>query len=234
MVRPRSPCCRAPRDLGYPIAPTYGLTEAASQVATRPPDAERSDEADLAAGLQPLPGVEIRLVDERGCLVECGVEGEIQVRGPIVMRGYLDDPEASARAIREGWLATGDLGRLDARGRLRVLDRRTDLIVSGGENVYPAEIESCLLEHPAVGEACVVGVADERFGARPVAYVVLRAGESLDRADLAAFCRGKLAGFKVPIDFIERANLPRTASGKLLRRELAIRPAERPARDPLR
>jgi O-succinylbenzoic acid--CoA ligase len=115
-----------------------------------------------------------------------------------------------------------------------VLDRRTDLIVSGGENVYPAEIESRLAEHPAVDEACVVGLADELFGARPIAFVVARAGRPVDPAELASFCRETLAGYKVPIDFIERTSLPRTASGKLLRRALTIEPGARPGADPLR
>lgn len=214
--------------LGYPIAPTYGLTEATSQVATRPPDIRPAESSDLASGLQPLPGVEIRIVDEQGSSVAMDIEGEIQVRGPIVMHGYLDDPEATRRALREGWLATGDIGRLDAHGHLRVLDRRTDLIVSGGENVYPAEIESRLAEHPGIEEACVVGVDDEVFGTRPIAFVVARTGTRLDGAELDAFCREKLAGYKIPVDFIERERLPRTASGKLLRRALAITKAARP------
>lgn len=208
---------------GYPIAPTYGLTEAASQVATRPPGAS---EAPQAGGLVPLPGVELRIADADGRSVEAGLEGEIQLRGPIVMRGYLGDPEATARVLRGGWLATGDVGRLDAAGRLRVLDRRSDLILSGGENVYPAEIESLLAEHPDVVEAGVVGVADARFGARPLAFVVWRPGAARDAGELAAWCRTRLAGYKRPVDFIASETLPRNASGKLLRRELARRVPE--------
>ncbi|MEZ4278379.1 MAG: o-succinylbenzoate--CoA ligase [Myxococcota bacterium] len=199
--------------LGYPIAPTYGLTEAASQVATRPPRAQ--------GGLVALPGVEVRIVDGADQPVPVGREGEIQLRGPIVMRGYLGDPEATARALRGGWLATGDVGRLDAAGGLRILDRRSDLILSGGENVYPAEIESVLAEHPDIVEAGVVGVADARFGARPFAFVVWRAGAARDEARLAAWCRTRLAGYKVPIAFRAVEALPRNASGKLLRRMLA-------------
>ena len=208
------------RALGFPIALTYGLTEAASQVATRPPEIAVDDEADLAAGLRPLPGVEIRIVDERGDLLAAETAGEIEVRGPTLMQGYLDDPEATARAIRAGWLATGDIGRLDAEGGLRVLDRRSDLIVSGGENVYPAELESVLVEHPDVAEAGVVGRQDAIFGERPVAYVVAVAGRRLEPARVLAFCRERLAKYKVPVELIEIQDLPRTASGKLLRREL--------------
>mgnify|MGYP000331646318 CR=1 FL=1 len=202
---------------GYPIAPTYGLTEAASQVATRPPD----DGSAFAGGLVVLPGVEVRIVDEADRPVASGVEGEIQLRGPIVMRGYLGDPEATAQALRGGWLATGDIGRLDGAGRLRVFDRRSDLILSGGENVYPAEIESVLVEHPNVLEAGIVGVPDARFGARPLAFVVWRGGALRDAEGLVAWCRLRLAGYKMPVDFVALEALPRNASGKLLRRELA-------------
>jgi O-succinylbenzoic acid--CoA ligase len=208
------------RALGFPVAPTYGLTEAASQVATRPPQIAIDDEADLAAGLRALPGVEIRIVDQRGKPVAGGIVGEIEVRGLTLMQGYLDDPEATAGAIRAGWLATGDLGRLDARGGLRVLDRRSDLIVSGGENVYPAELESVLVEHPDVAEAGVVGQPDAIYGERPRAYVVVVAGRQLEPDRVLAFCRERLAKYKLPVALIEIQKLPRTASGKLLRREL--------------
>jgi O-succinylbenzoic acid--CoA ligase len=136
------------------------------------------------------------------------------------MQGYLEDPEATASAIRAGWLATGDLGRLDAHGGLRVLDRRCDLIVSGGENVYPAELESVLIEHPDVAEAGVVGQQDPIYGERPLAYFVAAAGRRPQPDRVLAFCRERLAKYKVPVELIEIQKLPRTASGKLLRREL--------------
>jgi O-succinylbenzoic acid--CoA ligase len=220
--------------LGYPVAPTYGLTEAASQVATRPPrpgvralTEEETAAADPAARLQPLPGVELRIVDARGRPCAVGEEGEIRVRGPIVMAGYLDDPAATERALDAGWLATGDIGRLAEDGTLRVLDRRADLIVSGGENVYPAEIESLLESHPDVAEAGVVGVPDERFGARPVALVVPRANAPVACEALEALCRAKLAGYKQPRAILAVDSLPRTATGKLRRRDLAALYASR-------
>jgi O-succinylbenzoic acid--CoA ligase len=230
--------------LGYPIAPTYGLTEAASQVATRPPrrysrasrdtheshDSHashergvRRDGEDLAAGLEVLPGVEIRIVDADRDRVAAGVAGEIQVRGPIVMCGYLEDPKATREALRDGWLSTGDVGRLDDEGRLRVLDRRADLIVSGGENIYPAEVESILVESEDVLEAGVYGIPDSEFGARPAADLVLREGAVFDSDALSAFCAHRMARYKCPVEFKRVEELPRTATGKLLRRVLRDR-----------
>jgi O-succinylbenzoic acid--CoA ligase len=211
------------RRLGYPVAPTYGLTEAASQVATRPPDVAIEDGADLSGGLRPLPGTQIRIAssgEEGAGAGEGGAVGEIEVRGPTVMQGYLDDPESTERVLHDGWLATGDLGRLDPDGGLRVLDRRSDLIVSGGENIYPAEIESVLLEHPDVAEAGVVGFADDAYGERPHGFLVAARGEPLDLDGVLDFCRERLARYKIPIGLVVVDALPRTASGKLLRREL--------------
>jgi O-succinylbenzoic acid--CoA ligase len=206
--------------LGYPVAPTYGLTEAASQVATRPPTIAVGDDEELAGGLVPLPGTELRI--SGSTLPEDGATstGEIEVRGPTVMQGYLGDPEATARVLRGGWLATGDIGRLDSAGALRVLDRRSDLIVSGGENVYPAEIESVLMDHSDVDDVGVAALADEVYGQRPCAYVVMRSGRPIDIESLEAFCSARLAKYKIPVEWVELEALPRTASGKLIRREL--------------
>lgn len=202
--------------LGYPVCPTYGLTEATSQVATTTPPAPSAREP---GPMLPLHGTELRIaVDGRDAAV--GEEGEILVRGPTVMRGYLGDPAATARALQSGWLHTGDVGRLDADGGLRVLDRRDDLVVSGGENVYPAEVEGVLLEHPDVIEAGVTGEPDDDLGARVVAWVVLRDGVPPDAAILAEHCSSRLAGFKRPRQFRFVRSLPRNAAGKLLRRRL--------------
>ncbi len=217
------PLLERARACGWPIAPTYGLTEACSQVATR-----RLDDRDspLDAGLAPLAGTELQIRGEDAGVLPAGEPGEILVRGPTLMRGYRGRPEESAAALRGGWLHTGDIGALDERGRLRVLDRRSDLILSGGENIYPAEIESVLLAHPALREAGVAGVPDARFGQRPCAFVVLRPeAEALDRSalvrELGAHCRSRLAGFKQPVAYHFADALPRNASGKLLRRELS-------------
>jgi O-succinylbenzoic acid--CoA ligase len=204
------------RDLHFPVSPTYGLTEACSQVATRRPG---DREGPLDAGLEPLPGTALRIVREDDSDAATGEPGEILVRSATLMRGYLGRPEESAHALRGGWLHTGDVGVLDARGRLRVLDRRSDLLVSGGENVYPAEVEAALLEHPAVREAGVAGVPDPEYGRRPAAWLVVE-GEPPAPEALRAFCRERLAAYKVPVRFAFVQALPRSASGKLLRREL--------------
>ena len=204
-------------DRGFPLAPSYGLTEATSQVATQTPE-ETARRREVAA--RPLPGVALRIVDDAGALCPPDVAGEIVVRTPARMAGYLNLPEASARALRDGWLHTGDVGLLTPDGRLRVLDRRSDLVVSGGENVYPAEVEAALLAHPDVAEAAVVGAPDPDLGQRVVAAVVLRAGAERDPEALRRFCRTRLAGFKVPRAVRFLAALPRTGSGKVLRRAI--------------
>jgi O-succinylbenzoic acid--CoA ligase len=199
---------------GWPVVPTYGLSEAGSGVTALP-----TPEAALhpASAGRPLPGVEVRIgdADDEGV-------GEIQVASPALFSGYLGDPAATAAAFTDDhWLRTGDLGRLDAEGRLSVVDRRTDRIVRGGENVSPSEVEAALLEHPAIAEAAVVARRDAQFGHVPVAALVLRHG-AVDPADdeLTRFCRDRLAAFKVPAEFIRVDALPRTPSGKIRRAEV--------------
>lgn len=202
--------------LGYPVFRTYGLTEATSQVATARP---RGAATAAPPPMLPLQGTELRVVTG-GREAAIGEPGEILVRGPTVMTGYLGNPEATARAIRDGWLHTGDVGLLDAEGGLHVLDRRDDLIVSGGENVYPAEVEAVLLEHPSVAEAGVAGLPDADLGARVVAWIMTRDGVVADAAALSAHCGNRLAGYKRPREFRFVDSLPRTAAGKLQRRLL--------------
>jgi O-succinylbenzoic acid--CoA ligase len=201
---------------GYPVCPTYGLTESCSQVATAAPPPVG---AARALPMLPLRGSELR-IDVDGRDAPPGTPGEIVVRGPTVMRGYLRDPLSTARALREGWLYTGDIGCLDAEGGLRVFDRRDDLIVSGGENVYPAEIEAVLLEHQSVDDVGVAGVPDADLGARVVAWVVAAPGTAPDVAALQHHCRSRLAGFKQPREFRYVDALPRNAAGKLQRSRL--------------
>ena len=191
--------------LGAPVVQTYGLTETASQVVTlAPEDARRK----VGSAGKPLLGTRLRIT----------ADGEICVLGPSVSPGYLH------HAPRDGWLQTGDLGYLDEEGYLYVLDRRDDLIVSGGENVYPAEVESALLSHPSVTQAGVFSLPDPDWGRVPAAAVVLAPGANVSAEDLRAFCRTRLAAYKVPREIVFRADLPRTASGKLLRRALSLHP----------
>ncbi len=192
---------------GWPIAITYGLTEAASQVCTLRPEEVSSKRGSSG---KPLFFTDVRIDGPPDG------PGEILVRGPTVSPGYLNQPAP----IDGGWLHTGDIGYLDPEGYLYVLDRRDDLIVSGGENVYPAEVEETLRSHEAVADAAVVGLPDREWGQRVVASVVLRRGASLAAGELQLFCRQRLAGYKVPKDVRFVESLPRTASGKLLRRQV--------------
>lgn len=201
------------RELGYPVVPSYGLSETASGVAALPADAAVERCATVGP---PLPGVELWIeADGRPALP--GEAGEIVVRGPMVFGGYADLPDDTARVLRDGWLHTGDFGAIDVTGDLTIIDRREDLIVSGGENIYPSEVEAVLLGHPFVAEAAVVGRADLRWGRVPVAAIVLRPGADVSDRTLAAHCRRRLAGFKVPVAFRRLAGLPRAPSGELLR-----------------
>ena len=211
------PVLRRCARLGVPVVQTYGLTETASQVATlAPEDALRK----LGSAGKPLFGAELRIETPDGRVLPPASEGEIVVRGPTVTPGYLNSPEASAQALRGGWLHTGDIGYLDAEGYLYVLDRRDDLIVSGGENVYPAEIEAVLQSHPDVAEAGIFGVPDERWGQTPIAAVVLRPGATATPETLLTYCRERLAAYRTPSRIEFRADLPRNAAGKLMRGRL--------------
>jgi O-succinylbenzoic acid--CoA ligase len=200
------PVSPAPLEACPQALATYGLTESCAMATLVRPGAPAAQRR--TAG-QALPGVELRIAED----------GVIELRGPTVMRGYLDDPEATAAALRDGWLRTGDLGELGSDGCLRVLSRRDDLIVSGGENVYPAEIEHALREHPDVADTVVVGVADETWGEVPLAIVELRRPGA---PDLRAFLEPRLARYKLPrVEFVD--SIPRLASGKPDRAELRNR-----------
>lgn len=166
----------------------------------------------------PIPGVELRLVDEAGQVVEGHDRpGELWVRGDNVMKGYYRDPEATAEALREGWLRTGDVAARDGDGAYRILERKKDLILRGGYNVYPREVEAVLHAHPAVAEAAVVGVPDERYGEEVVAFVTLADGGAVTEAELAAHCRERLAHYKYPRRVVVVEELPHTPTGKVLK-----------------
>ncbi len=202
---------------GVPVAQTYGLTEACSQVATLDPaDALRK----LGSAGKPLMPTELRIVGVGGTATAPGEAGEIVVRGPTVSPGYFVGPGKIEPLLRDGWLRTGDLGYLDDEGYLYVLDRRDDLIISGGENVYPAEVEAALQAHPDVAEAGVVGLPDPRWGQTVVATIVPRPGSALTSDDIAAHCEGRLAPYKRPKRVRFADSLPRNAAGKLVRHRL--------------
>jgi len=183
---------------------------------------ELSDERLVSVGIA-RTGVEVRTVDEAGQDVPSGEVGEVIVRSDIVMRGYLNDPAASARALVNGWLHTGDLGSLDAQGFLSLKDRSKDLIISGGSNIYPREVEDVLLTHPEVVEVAVVGEPDAEWGERVVAFVVARSGSSPDEVELDRLCLENLARFKRPKRYEYVPDLPRNSTGKVLKTELRCR-----------
>ena len=202
----------------------YGMTETTAGLSyLLPVDHERAlrDKPELlvSAG-RPLIGTDVRIVDENDNPVPSGQIGEVVARGPQLMRGYWNLPEASAEALRGGWMHTGDAAIMDDEGFIYIQDRVKDMIVSGGENVYPREVEEVLYKHPAVADAAVIGVPDERWGERVHAIVVLRQGTTATAEEIINFCRSNLGGYKLPrgVDFTE--SLPRNPSGKVLKREL--------------
>jgi len=199
----------------------YGSTETSGTIVYLPPeDHDVAGNVRMTGCGKPFPQVELRTVDIDGNDLPPGKVGEILVRSPLVMRGYHNLPEATEAAFDGEWYRTGDAGFLDADGYLYLFDRVKDMIVSGAENIYPAEVESALHEHPAVRDCAVIGVPDPRWGEAVKAVVVLVPGAKLDGGALIAFARDRIAGYKVPksVDFVE--TLPRNPSGKILKKEL--------------
>lgn len=198
----------------------YGLTETVGAGACLPDAAHDPALGKLRACGLPYPGVEIRVAGPDGRTLPPGEVGEILIRSGVVMKGYWGRPEATAAAIRDGWFHTGDAGYFDRDGFLFIHDRLKDMIVSGGENVYPAEVENALFGHPAVADVAVIGVPDEKWGEAVKAIVVLKPAAEASAEAIIAYARTRIAGYKVPksIDFVPA--LPRNPSGKILRREL--------------
>jgi len=206
---------------GITIQQSYGLTETTGPAAVLGP--ERAIEKAGSTG-KPFFHTEVRVVDDRGSDTAPRQVGEVLVRGPHVIREYWRDPEGTAQAIRDGWLHTGDLAWRDKEGFLYIVDRKKDMIVSGGENIYPAEVESCLYGHPAVAEVAVIGLPDPKWGESPCAVVVPRAGARLSHDEVAAFCQGKIARYKIPKSVVVSSEpLPRNPTGKVLKRVLRER-----------
>lgn len=211
---------RMRRELGFAVVTTaYGLTECGGLATICDP----ADDAETVATTcgRAIPGTEVRVVDGDNRPLPPGEAGEVCLRGFHVMQGYFENPQATAETIdAEGWLHTGDVGTLDARGYLRITDRLKDMFIVGGFNCYPAEIEAGLLEHPAIAQVAVIGVPDERMGEVGCACVVLRPGQQLDEPDLIAWSRQRMANYKVPrlVRFFEA--LPVNASNKVVKGEL--------------
>ncbi len=203
-----------------PVCPTYGMTETASQVATA-----RPDEAFAHVGTvgRPLMFTDVTVVNEDGTQRSTGEAGELVVSGPTVMAGYYGNPEATDRAFGEFGLHTGDVGYRDDGGRIWVLNRRSDRIVTGGENVHPGEVVTVLRDNPAIREVAVVGIEDDEWGERVGALVVPAEGESISLESVRAFCDGRLAGYKQPRLLETAAELPRTASGTIDREAIRER-----------
>jgi acyl-CoA synthetase (AMP-forming)/AMP-acid ligase II len=203
------------------ILTAYGLTEAVVVTMCLP-----GDDAETISGTCGCAAADfqIRIAGTDGRELGPGDDGEVQLRGPNVMVGYLDDPEATRAAIEpDGWLHTGDIGHLDDRGYLTITDRLKDMFTVGGFNVYPAEVENAIMRLDAVADCAVVGKPDERLGEVGLAYVVTRPGQRLSVADVIAHCRERLANFKVPREIVFVGQLPRNAGGKVLKRELRER-----------
>ena len=194
----------------------YGTTETNIACALRPADQLRK----IACVGQPLPATHVRLLDDDGNECAPGEVGELAVASPYLFSGYLNLPEATAKSMRGDWFVTGDLARIDDEGYVYIVDRKNDMIITGGENVYPREVEEVLLAHPAVAECAVAGLPHPYWGEAVTAWVVLREGRHADEADLIRSCRERLSAYKVPKAMSFVPTLPRNAMGKILRREL--------------
>jgi acyl-CoA synthetase (AMP-forming)/AMP-acid ligase II len=203
------------------FAQVYGLTETTGAVTWLPPEEHaRADSERMRSCGRPMRGIEIRVVDGEGKPLPAREVGEIICKTPQNMKGYWNLPDATAATIRGDWLHTGDAGYLDEEGYLYIHDRIKDMIISGGENIYPAEVESCLFGHPAVADVAVIGIPDDQWGEAVKAIVVKKPGSTLSEQQLIDYARGKIAHYKSPrsVDFVDA--LPRNPSGKILKREL--------------
>lgn len=202
----------------------FGMTETTA-VATALGTADHKRALDgephlLKSAGRAVLGTEVRIVDENDQEVDRGTIGEVIVRGPQVMMGYWNLPEATEKSLKDGWMHTGDAAYMDDEGYIFIQDRIKDMIVSGGENIYPTEIENALFEHEAVADAAVIGIPNEQWGESVLAFLVLKEGQTVDAEEMIEFCRPRLAGYKIPrrIEFLDQ--IPRNASGKILKKDL--------------
>ncbi len=199
------------------IVEGYGLTEGTCASSVNPMPTETEDRRKIGSIGIPLPGTEMKIVDENGNEVPPGVKGEIIVKGDNVMKGYFKNPEANAETLKNGWLYTGDIGYMTEDGFFYIVDRKKDMIIRGGENIYPREIEEVLYSFPGVSLAAVIGVPDEIYGEVPKAFVVMKEGATASADEIIAYCKKNLADFKVP-QYVEfRDDLPKNPTGKIMK-----------------
>jgi fatty-acyl-CoA synthase len=210
------------RKLGRVLVQYFGMGEVTGNITVLPPALHSENDAAMPVGSCGFPrtGMDIAILDDDGRPVGTGVTGEICVRGPGVFAGYHDNPEATAKATAHGWFHTGDLGHMDTRGFLYITGRASDMYISGGSNVYPREIEETLLLHPAVAEACVVGMPHDKWGECGVAVLVLEPGSETSAPELLAHLDGRLAKYKWPQQFVFWSELPKSGYGKVTKRDV--------------
>ncbi len=212
---------RAQSVLSCDLYQAYGMTETGNLVVCLgPAEHRKGDGLRLQAAGHPLPGVRLRIVDTRGADVAVGQVGEVMIQTPGHMRGYWNQPAATATTLIDGWIRSGDLGRIDEEGLLHIVDRSKDLIIIAGENIYPAEIEKVLRTHAAIADVAVIGIPHEAWGEEIMAFVVPRAGSELEVRHVALHARTQLAPYKVPTRVELVSQLPRNAGGKVLKKVL--------------
>lgn len=202
--------------VGIQVRQLYGLTEGNTATVLDPENALSK----VGSCGKAFFHAEIRVVDEEGRDVGPDINGEVLLRAPNIMKGYWNRPKDTAETIKDGWLYTGDIGKMDRDGFLYILDRKKDMIISGGENIYPAEIEDLLLHHPKIADVGVVGFAHEKWGEAVKAVVVVKPGEALTEQELIEWCQGKIGRFKIPKSVVFTDTIPRTPTGKILKRVL--------------
>jgi fatty-acyl-CoA synthase len=212
------------QDRGLPVRQIFGQTESSIQLWV--PESRARDKAGTV-GIPVMHG-EVRVVNAKGRAVRAGETGEIIVKGPIQMMGYWNLPKETARVMKDGWLHTKDLGRVDEEGFISVVDRLGDMFISGGENVYPAEVEKVLLNHPKIFEAAIIGVPDPKWGRVGKAFIRLKQGVSLDYSELVAYLKERVASYKIPKSMELVEDLPKTASGKIKKSRLRKNPVDLP------
>jgi long-chain acyl-CoA synthetase len=201
---------------GLTISEGYGLTESASAVSYN----HYYQHVAASVG-ETVPGVEVQIRDIEGNLLSRGQEGEICIKGHNIMKGYLDNPKDTEAAFwADGWFRSGDIGILDDKGYLFIVDRLKDMIITGGENVYPREVEEALYTLTEVHECAVVGIPDKEWGEKVVAFVTLKEGQKIANSEIKSFLKSRLSSFKVPKEYVIIADMPRNAAGKILKRDL--------------